>query len=44
MPGIAFFGFFGGLYPAYERGEADLAMQHGALAASESRNLSITTR
>jgi eukaryotic-like serine/threonine-protein kinase len=35
MPGIAFFGFFGGLYPAYVRGEAYLALHRGAKAAAE---------
>jgi hypothetical protein len=35
MPGIAFVGFFGGLYPAYVRGEAFLAGRQGAAAAAE---------
>jgi hypothetical protein len=35
MSGIAFFGFFGGLYPAYLRGEAYLASHRGAEAATE---------
>ena len=35
MPGIAFFGFFGGLYPAYVRGEAFLAVHQDAEAATE---------
>jgi tetratricopeptide (TPR) repeat protein len=35
MPGIAFFGFFGSLYPAYLRGEAYLALHRGAEAAAE---------
>ncbi|MGI9075685.1 MAG: protein kinase domain-containing protein [Bryobacteraceae bacterium] len=35
MPGIAFFGFFGGLYPVYVRGEAYLAAHQGAEAATE---------
>ncbi len=34
-PGIAFFGFFGGLYPAYVRGEAYLALHQGVAAAAE---------
>jgi hypothetical protein len=35
IPGIAFFGFFGSLYPVYVRGEAYLAAHHGAEAAAE---------
>ena len=35
MPGTAFFAKFGGLYPAYVRGEAYLAAGHGAEAAAE---------
>jgi eukaryotic-like serine/threonine-protein kinase len=35
IPGITFFGFFGGLYPAYVRGEAFLAMHRGEEAAVE---------
>jgi hypothetical protein len=35
IPGIAFFGFFGGLYPAYVRGGALLAGRQGARAATE---------
>ncbi len=35
MPGIAFVGFFGGLYPAYVRGEAFLHARQGAAAATE---------
>lgn len=35
MPGIAFFGLFGGLYPAYVRGEAYLALHKGTEAAAE---------
>jgi tetratricopeptide (TPR) repeat protein len=35
MPGIAFNGFFGALYPAYVRGEAYLALGRGADAAGE---------
>jgi tetratricopeptide (TPR) repeat protein len=35
IPGIAFFGFFGSLYPAYVRGEAYLAAHQGAEAATE---------
>lgn len=35
MHGLAFFGLFGGLYPAYLRGEADLALHQGAEAAAE---------
>jgi eukaryotic-like serine/threonine-protein kinase len=35
MPSIAFVGFFGGLYPAYVRGEAFLAGRQGAAAATE---------
>ena len=35
MPGFAFFGFFGGPYPAYMRGEAYLASHQGAEAAAE---------
>ncbi|MCU1292778.1 MAG: serine/threonine protein kinase, partial [Bryobacterales bacterium] len=34
-PGIAFFGFYGGLYPAYIRGEIYLASHQGAKAAAE---------
>jgi len=33
--GLAFFGFFGNLYPAYVRGEAYLAAHQGAKAAAE---------
>jgi tetratricopeptide (TPR) repeat protein len=32
---LAFFGFFGSLYPAYVRGEALLATRHGPEAATE---------
>jgi eukaryotic-like serine/threonine-protein kinase len=35
VPGIDFFGFVGGLYPAYVRGEAFLAAHQGAEAATE---------
>jgi eukaryotic-like serine/threonine-protein kinase len=35
VPGITFFGFFGGLYPAYVRGEAYLDLHQGAKAAAE---------
>jgi hypothetical protein len=35
MPGLTFFGFFGGLYPAYMRGEAYLALHQGVNAAAE---------
>ena len=35
MPGTAFFGRFGGLYPAYIRGEAYLAAGRGPEAAAE---------
>lgn len=35
MPGTAFFGKFGGLYPAYIRGEACLAAGRGQEAAAE---------
>jgi eukaryotic-like serine/threonine-protein kinase len=35
MPGTAFFGKFGGLYPAYIRGEAYLAAGRGQEAAQE---------
>jgi eukaryotic-like serine/threonine-protein kinase len=35
MPGTAFFGNFGGLYPAYVRGQAYLAAGHGQEAAAE---------
>lgn len=35
VPGITFFGFFGGLYPAYVRGEAYLASHRSAEAAAE---------
>ena len=35
MPGTSFFGKFGGLYPAYVRGEAYLAAGHGQEAAAE---------
>ena len=35
MPGTAFFGTFGGLYPAYVRGEAYLAGGRGQEAAAE---------
>jgi tetratricopeptide (TPR) repeat protein len=35
MPGTAFFGRFGGLYPAYIRGEAYLAAGRGKEAAAE---------
>jgi len=34
-PGTAFYGFFGGLYPAYVRGEAYLAAKRYAEAAAE---------
>ena len=39
IPGITFFGFFGGLYPAYVRGEAFLAMHRGEEAAVEFQKL-----
>ena len=35
MPGTAFFGMFGGLYPAFVRGEAYVAAGHGPEAAAE---------
>jgi len=35
VPGIDFFAFFGGPYPAYARGKADLASRHYTKAASE---------
>ncbi len=35
LPGAAFFGFFGGLYPAYVRGEAYLAAHRGNEAIDE---------
>jgi len=35
LPGTAFFGFFGGLYPAYVRGEAYLAAKRYVEAAAE---------
>jgi tetratricopeptide (TPR) repeat protein len=35
MPGTAFFGKFGGLYPAYIRGQAYLAAGHGQAAETE---------
>jgi tetratricopeptide (TPR) repeat protein len=35
MPGTAFFGMFGGLYPAYTRGQAYLAAGRGQEAAAE---------
>ena len=35
MPGTAFFGRFGGLYPAYIRGKAYLAAGRGQEAAAE---------
>jgi eukaryotic-like serine/threonine-protein kinase len=35
ISGITFFGFFGGLYPAYLRGEAYLALHEGKKAAQE---------
>jgi eukaryotic-like serine/threonine-protein kinase len=35
MPGTAFYGWFGGLYPAYVRGEAYLAARRGPDAAAE---------
>ncbi len=35
MPGTAFFGMFGGLYPVYVRGEAYLMAGRGAEAAAE---------
>ena len=35
LPGTAFFGMFGGLYPAYIRGEAYLAAGRGQEAAAE---------
>jgi len=35
VPGIAFFAFFGSLYPTYVRGEAYLALHQGAAAATE---------
>jgi len=34
-PGVTFYGFFGGLYPAYVRGEAYLAAKRGTAAAAE---------
>ena len=39
MSGIAFVGFFGGLYPAYVRGEAFLAARKGTEAAAEFRKI-----
>jgi hypothetical protein len=39
VPAISFFGFFGGLYPAYVRGETYLAMHRGAEAAAEFRKI-----
>jgi eukaryotic-like serine/threonine-protein kinase len=39
VPGIDFFGFFGGLYPAYVRGEAYLAAHQGTEAATEFQKL-----
>jgi len=35
LPGTAFFAFFGGVYPAYVRGEAYLAAGQGREAAAE---------
>jgi hypothetical protein len=35
LPGIALFGFYGTLYPAYVRGQACLAAHQGAEAAAE---------
>ncbi len=35
LPGTAFFGHYGGLYPVYVRGEAYLAARQGAEAAAE---------
>ena len=35
IPGTGFFGHFGGLYPAYVRGEAHLAAGHGQQAVTE---------
>ena len=35
MPGTDFFGFYGGLYPVYVRGQAYLAAHQGAEAAAE---------
>lgn len=35
MSGISFFGFFGGLYPAYLRGESYLALHRGREAERE---------
>lgn len=35
VPGIAFFAFFGSLYPDYVRGETHLALHQGAEAAAE---------
>jgi hypothetical protein len=35
MSGISFFGFFGGLYPAYLRGEGYLALHRGRQASME---------
>ena len=35
VPGIDYYFFFGGLYPAYVRGEAYLAAHQGAEAAAE---------
>ena len=35
MPGVAYYAFFGGLYPAYVRGEAYLAARKGVEAAGE---------
>ena len=39
MPGTAFFGFYGGLYPIYVRGEAYLVAHQGAAAAAEFQKL-----
>ncbi len=39
LPGTAFFAKFGGLYPAYVRGEAYLQAQKGGEAAAEFRKL-----
>jgi tetratricopeptide (TPR) repeat protein len=39
IPGIAFFGFFGSLYPVYVRGEAFLAARKGTKAAAEFQKL-----
>jgi tetratricopeptide (TPR) repeat protein len=39
MPGTAFFAKFGGLYPAYVRGDAYLAAGRGQEAASEFRKV-----